>query len=829
MSQAEAVDPGLGLTGAEAARRLAAEGPNALPEAERRTLGRVVLEVVREPMLALLLASTAIYLVFGDIREAITLGVFVFVVIGITIVQERRTEHALDALRELSTPRARVLRDASWTVVDARELVPGDVIRLGDGDRVPADATLRTGTPMTVDESLLTGESVPVIALPGEGALHAGTLIGAGHGIAEVTATGARSQLGRIGASLRGVGPAKTPLQREMARLVAWCAAIAIALSAALVVIRGLGGAGWLHAALAGITLAMSLLPEEVPVILAVFLAIGAWRIARDRVLARRPSAIETLGQVTVLCVDKTGTLTQNRMHVRRLSAPGAELDVFDEGAVLPEDAHALVEIAHLACPREPIDPMDRAIARIATGALDGTEHLHPSWVQVREYPLRPGLLAVTHVWRDDETRTAVATKGAPEAVLDLCHLSGDELARWRARAEAMAAGGLRVLGVARARGGARTPPEAHDYDFEMCGLVGLADPIRPDTADTVARCRKAGVRVVMITGDHPATARAIARAAGIAADEVVTGAELEELDDDALGARLEAVDVVARAAPAHKLRIVRALQRRGEVAGMTGDGVNDAPALAAADIGIAMGARGTDVAREAAALVLVDDDLGSIVGAVRTGRRIYDNIRKAVQYTIAVHVPIAGLALFPPLLGWGALLTPIHVVFLELLIDPTCSVVFESEPEEADVMDRPPRRPGAPLLGVGRLGLSLLQGALVLAAGLAMIGAGHARGLGTDAVRALAFVALIAGNVSIVIANRSADAPWWRPRARNPALRWLLGGAALLLAVSLGIAPVSGLFQFAPPAAGYLALTALAATAPLLAISGLARAGARA
>jgi P-type Ca2+ transporter type 2C len=546
-----------------------------------------------------------------------------------------------------------------------------------------------------------------------------------------------------------------------------------------------------------------------------VFLALGAWRIARHRVLARRPAAVETLGAVTVLCVDKTGTLTENRIGVARLVTADAAIDA---GGALPEEVHALVEVALLACPREPTDPIDRAIAALAGDRLAGTEHLHPRWIQVREYPLRAGLLAVTHVWRGDGERTIVATKGAPEAILDLCHLDEPAAAAWRARAEAMAADGLRVLGVARAIAPAGAPPpDAHDFAFEPVGLLGLADPIRRETRETVAACRAAGMRVVMITGDHPATARAIARAAGIPADDVVTGAELDGLDDRALGERLARTHVIARAVPAHKLRIVQALRARGEVVGMTGDGVNDAPALAAADIGVAMGARGTDVAREAAALVLLDDALAAIVPAVRTGRRIHDNIRKSVGYTLAVHVPIAGLALLPPLFGWGAILAPVHVVFLELLIDPTCSIVLELEPEEPGVMTRPPRRPGTPLLGARRMTMSLVQGALALGAALGVVAWGHAVHLAAGSVRALGFVALIAGNLAILAASRAGDAPFWRSRARNRAALALGAAAATLAAIALAVPALRALFGFAPAGAGALATAALAGAAPVL------------
>jgi Ca2+-transporting ATPase len=825
-----------GLTSAEAARRLATDGPNALPTSERRTALRLALDVVREPMFVLLLAAGGLYVAFGDVQEALTLLGFVVIVMAITIVQEGRTERALDALRDLSSPRAQVLRDGAVITLAARDLVAGDVIRVAEGDRVPADAALREGTALAVDESLLTGESVPVAKLPdvavaalvapgGDGtpALFAGTVVVAGRGVAEVLATGPRSQLGRIGAALREVAARRTPLQTEIATLVRWFAIGGGALSIALAVIRMALGTDWREALLSGITLAMALLPEELPVVMTVFLALGAWRIARHGVLTRRVTAVETLGGADVLCTDKTGTLTQNRMTIARLVTADADLAIAPTADdALPEAVHALVEAGVLACPRDPFDPMETAFWTLARRTLAGTEHLHPDWQPVREYPLSPELLAVTRAWQaGDAPGLIVATKGAPEAVFELCHLDEATAAPWRARVAALASAGLRVLAVARSPElPATSPAAAHDVAFTLIGLVGLADPLRPAVPAAVAQCRAAGIRVVMITGDHPDTARAIARGAGIDAADVVTGAELEALDDDALATRLGQVAVVARAVPAHKLRIIRALQARGLVVGMTGDGVNDAPALRAADIGVAMGARGTDVAREAAALVLVDDDFAAIVAAVRTGRRVYDNLRAAIGYIVAVHLPIAGLALAPALIGWPPLLGPAHVLFLELIIDPACSIVFEAEPEDARVMARPPRSRAARLFDARAVAWSVAQGLTVLIAALAVIAWGRHAGLAADQVRGAGFTALVLGNLATLLASRSTRAPWWRTLGRrNPTVPWLLGGATAVLAMILAVPAVRGLFALGVPDGGLLTVAALAGLAPVLAL----------
>jgi Ca2+-transporting ATPase len=607
-------------------------------------------------------------------------------------------------------------------------------------------------------------------------------------------------------------------LHREVARVVRRIAVAAGVLCVALVAIHLAARHGLLQAGLAGITLAMSLLPEELPLVLTVFLTLGAWRMTKHRVLARRAAAIETLGAVTVLCVDKTGTLTVNRMAIRRVVTDVVQ-EVETRATQLPETCHETIEFGLLACPRQTTDAIDRAFARLATQTLGRTEHVHPDWAWVREYPLSPGLLAVTHVWRTDGQRIVVATKGAPEAIIDLCHLEPEVAAMWRARAETMAADGLRVIGVAHAEHlGSEMPGNAHDYAFEIIGLVGLADPLRDDTAATIATCHEAGVRVIMITGDHALTARAIARAAGLRGDDVITGPEIDALDDAALATRLERAEVIARTAPAHKLRIIQALRTRGEVVGMTGDGVNDAPALKAADVGIAMG-HGTDVAREAAGLVILDDALAAIAAAIRTGRAIYDNLRKVSVYLVAVHVPIAGLALLPPLFGWPALLGPVHIVLLELVIDPTCSIVFELEPPASDVMQRSPRGRGEHLFEARRVGYAAVLGLAALAGPLAIVAIAQLGGSAPGVVRALGFATLIAADVALVLAVRGR----FHLRETNRGVRWMVPAVAGVVATIFAVPFLRRLFGFDAVEWQSLAGAVLVGALPVLGLGWLA------
>jgi len=804
-----------GLSDAQSAERLRAEGCNELPTSKPRSMLAIAAGVMREPMLLLLLVSGGLYFLLGDVREALLLLFFVFVVLGIALYQERKTERVLEALRDLSSPRALVIRDGRERRIPGREVVRGDILILAEGDRVPADARLLWCSNLSVDESLLTGEAVPVrkraaddapAARPGGDDLpivYAGTLVVRGKGVAVVEAIGLHSEIGRIGKAVLKVAPEPTPLQRETRRLVQLFAGAGAALSLLVVAAYGVLRGDWLNGLLAGLTLAMSILPEEFVVILTVFLALGAWRMAKARVLTRRMPVVETLGAATVLCVDKTGTLTQNRMAVARLHVRGEELDVATPRDSLPENFHELVEYAILASQRDPFDPMEKALRALGETTLAQTEHLHAHWTLVHEYPLSTELLALSHVWRGPDRRHyVIAAKGAPEAVADLCHLSDARMKELEESIRRLADRGLRVLGVARAEFREEPlPGKQHDFDFEFLGLVGLTDPIRPAVPDSLAACYAAGIRVIMITGDYPGTARHVAAEIGLAPrDEILTGPELDRLNDAELRERLRRVNVFARVVSEQKLRIVEALKANGEIVAMTGDGVNDAPALKRAHIGIAMGARGTDVAREAAGLVLLDDDFSSIVAAVRLGRRMAANLRKAMAYTLAVHVPIAGLALLPVLAGWPLILAPAHIVFLELIINPTCSIVFEAEHEGPEVMREPPRPPGAPLFARRLLTLSLLQGAGVLLVMLAIFGLTLYRGLAENEARSLAFAALVVANLALVFINRSWTRRLWQTlRLPNPALWRVTAAALLLLGLVLYVPPLRALFRFAP------------------------------
>ena len=805
----------IGLTSREAEQILGEEGPNELPSSKQRGNLRIALDVMREPMFLLLVACGAIYLVVGDMQEALMLLAFVFFVMGITLYQEQKTERALEALRDLSSPRAMVIRDGTQQRIAGREVVRGDIIILAEGDRVPADALVLDCTSLSTDESLLTGESVAVRKVCGDASspavqpggddlpfVFSGTLVVRGQGIARAVATGQQSAIGKIGKALQTVTGEETLLQRETGRLVRVLAIAVFGLCTLLILIYGITRGAWLDGVLAGLTLAMAIMPNELPVVLTIFLALGAWRLSRTNVLARSAPVVETLGSATVLCVDKTGTLTLNRMTVTALHSDGILCNIGEFRKDPPPDTfHDLVEFSILASQRDPFDPMERAIKEFGEAYLAHTEHLHGDWRLEKEYPLSPELLAMSHVWRAPEGMDyVIAAKGAPEAVADLCHFSDSQQEEMMSVVTRMADDGLRVLGVARSYfREAGLPSQQHDFTFEFLGLVGLADPVRPTVAPALQDCYRAGIRMVMITGDYPGTARSIARQIGLVQrDEVITGPELDIMSDEELQHRIRTVNIFARVVPEQKLRLVKALKAIGEIVAMTGDGVNDAPALKSAHIGIAMGGRGTDVAREASDLVLLDDDFASIVRAVKMGRRIFDNLKKAMAYLLAIHVPIAGMSLIPVLFNWPLLFMPIHIAFLHLIIDPACSIVYEVEPAEADAMNRPPRDPKEPLFSKRVLLLSTLQGLSVLAMLLTIFGVCLARGQGELDARTLAFTTLIIANLGLMMTNRSWTSTIGKiHRTPNAALWWVTGGTVVFLGLVLTIPFLREIFRF--------------------------------
>ncbi|MFC7537197.1 cation-translocating P-type ATPase [Sphingomonas sp. GCM10030256] len=785
-----------GLNSAEAEARLSQFGPNILAVARRRSPWTIVVETVREPMLLLLAAAAGLYLLFGDLAEGLFMTAGACLSVLISIAQQVRSERALAALRRLAEPRAEVIRDGRKRTIPAAELVSGDLVLVSEGGRIPADGMLVSGDALEVDESILTGEAAANTKVPADpgaeasggalgealgSALYASTMVIRGQGVEQVTATGQATRVGRIGCELSVLQEEPTRLQRDIARLVQRIGALAVIFCVAAALSYGLLRGDWFGGMLAGLTLAIALVPVEFPMVFLVFLALGAWRLAKRNVLVRRSAVIETLGATTLLCVDKTGTITENRMRLHSIWREGAGHRL--DGA--PVDCREpLLRMARLASATHPNDPIDAAIH----AAMSGLGERAP----LRSFPLRPDFLAFVQVWGQDDASILYAAKGAPETILALCDMAEGERRQAEATVQRLASNGLRILGVASARFGAdpESDPGSLRYRFE--GLLAFEDPLRGDVPAAFEEARAGGVTIALITGDYPATALHAARAAGI---DVSAGVQTgPELSSTAVRPEMR---VFARIAPEQKLAIIRAFQASGQIVAMTGDGVNDAPALAAADVGLAMGQRGTDVAREAADLILLDDRAASIVDGIGLGRRIFANLRAALIYIVAVHVPVAGLALLPLVLGLPMIFYPAHLVLLELLIDPLCALVFEGRASERELMRQPPRRIAEPLFGSAQLGQAAVQGLTVLAVLFVfyflLVGGGGAVG----EARFATFTALVSSHLAL--AWRAASVGRGGASFPRKVLLALSAGAGLVLAVAGLVPGPAGILHFEP------------------------------
>lgn len=805
-----------GLTSAEAVEKLKTAGFNELPSAKPKTIWRIALEVIKEPMFILLIGCATLYMILGDYKEGVVMLSAVLIIIGITFYQSRKTERALDALKQLSSPRALVIRDGKEMRIPGREVVPDDILILHEGDRIPADGNIIDTTHLVVDESLLTGESVPVNKSE-NGSLSkvfSGTLVVQGKALVKVKSTGFSTEFGKIGKSLQSITEDQTRLQREMKILIRTLIIAGIFLSVAVVILYFITRGNFLQALLNGLAASMAILPEEFPVVLTVFLALGAWRLSKKNVLTRKPSAIETLGSATVLCTDKTGTITLNKMEVAAIGAVGQIIGK-NEFNNHPQVVQGILQLAHLASVHNSIDPMEKAISNALV------DKQHASYKLIKAYPISASLLAMTHVHGEGEIIETIAAKGAPEAIFDLCHLSESEREKFDRELEKMASMGFRILAVAKAEATSKTLPDIqHDFNYSFVGFIGFEDPIRPEVPAAIQECHQAGVKVIMITGDYPSTASNIGRQIQLPGyDSVITGEQLNALSDDELKLKIKDVSIFARVVPDQKLRIVNALKANNEIVAMTGDGVNDAPALKAAHIGIAMGNKGTDVAREASSLVLLDDNFASIVNAIRLGRKIFDNLQKAMSYILAIHMPIIGLTLLPSFItSLPLMLLPLHIIFMELIIDPVCSVAFEWEKEEKGIMNRPPRSIHHKFFGGKKILASIGQGLLLLLAVLGVyffsIYEGHTEG----EVRAIAFSSLIIGNLFLILTKLSKTRSFFAVLfEKNIPLYIIVAVAFGLLMMVISVPGLTDLFGFEFPGFYHFIPSVIAAASVLV------------
>jgi P-type Ca2+ transporter type 2C len=731
-----------GLSSIEAQALLVKYGENSIDKAREKSLYSTVLELLKEPMLLLLIAAGAISLALAELVDGILLLFTIFIILGITIYQTQKTEKALKALSELTMPLAIVIRDGLEIRIPSKNIVPGDAVILREGDRISADAKLTAATYFHVDESLLTGESLPISKDIGD-VVFTGSLVVRGHGKAEVFATGPNTQLGKIGKSLTEIREEKTNLQKSVERIVRVVGIAALITVIAVFGIYGTTRGNWLEAGLAGISVAMALIPEEFPVILTIFMALGAWRMAKVKVVARRPAAIEALGGISVLCVDKTGTLTENRMKISEIHTDSI---IWKENDSISGLLTEVIEIASMATPVSAFDPMDIAFQNLAK-ILPSRNF--SSLKSKSEKPLSKDNLFYTHVWQDSNTSAEIhAIKGAPEQIAILCNFDTKRKMNFLEKVSLEASRGFRTLAIAKSNDG---------INFEYLGLALLSDPIRIGVPAAVSECSKAGIRTIMITGDHPSTAITIAKNIGLESQNCLTGSEIDELSDFELSEKISSCSVFARVTPHHKLRLVRLLQENGETVAMTGDGINDAPALKAANVGIAMGQRGTDVAREAASLIITDDNFTSIVEGIRRGRAIFSNIQKALIYVIAVHIPIFGMALIPVLNSeWPLVLLPALIAFQEVIIDPASSIVFEAEEPDKKSMERLPRGKSKSLVGSREVIIGVLQGFSVLLVTFLVYWISLLNYNSEELSRSLTYASLLLSNLFLVLSNRS-------------------------------------------------------------------------
>ncbi len=814
-----------GLSSMDVATKLKEIGFNELPDFASKSWFDLVKQILKEPMFILLISSSFIYIFIGDYREGLILLSTFSIIIFITYYQNLRTEHALISLRKLSSPKATVVRDGIEQEIPVREIVPDDIIILNEGNRVAADSVILESQNLMVDESMLTGESFPISKslIESENLVFGGTLVTQGKAVVKVFSTGLNSKFGQIGESLISIKKGQTRLQTEMKILIRRLFLIGVGISVIVFIATYVTRGNLIGSLLNSIATSMAILPEEFPVILTVFLALGSWRLSKNNVLTQTPVAIENLGSTTVLCADKTGTITQNKMEIASIISDNKmiEKNDFHSNKVIISE---LLKVAYQASVENSKDPMEQAIKSLNEllyeNDLPGLKH-------VKHYPLSHELSAMTNVYETKETDPFyVSAKGSPEAIMQLCHLSEDIKSIHINLIHQMAERGNRVIAVAKAEyKNCELPLTHHEFDFKLLGFLGLADPIRPEVPRAVKECVEAGIRVVMITGDFPATARSIARQIGMNADSLtVTGKDLETMTDEELKAKIHQINVFARVVPAQKLRIVNALKSNGEVVVMTGDGVNDAPALKAADIGIAMGEKGTDVAREAAALILLDDNFASIVAAIRSGRRIFDNLQKAMSYVLAIHIPIIGMALLPSFFSFLPIfLMPLHIVFLELIIDPICSVAFELEQEEKGIMSRLPRDKNESFFGIKKIKSSLFKGIMLFILVLITYLFSVFMGFSHSETRAISFSTLVLGNVFLILSGLSESRGFLSVfREKNYAAWLILFIAISLLALIFMISNLRKLFDFEVTKSTHLLISVFSSLFLLLLFEGI-------
>ncbi|ETI90776.1 MAG: Calcium-transporting ATPase 1 [Clostridium butyricum DORA_1] len=788
-----------GLNSEEVEKLQKKYGMNELVSQEKPNMLKKFLGVFKEPMFLLLLIAATVYFLLGAPKDGAIMLVFVGFVASITFIQEWKTEKTMNALKDLTSPKVNTLRNGKNILIKSTELVPGDVVFLSEGERIPADCIVLEPSNFSVDESILTGESEYVMKVSTtqsekstdywkKDILYAGTLCVFGKCTAIVKFTGINTEYGKIGKAISEAKDEPTPLQKKVSILVKNIAIAGVILCISVMVASYFYSFDILNSILSGISLAMAIIPEEFPVVLTVFLSMGAYRLAKNNTLMRKISAVETLGSATVLCVDKTGTITQNKMKVKSIYSDGG---IFNNEDLKNQE---LSDLMVLSCEKDPYDPMEKAILEAANLSQLETVYKYDLSKKIA-FDSKTKRMANIYI---KDNKYYVAVKGSAETVLGLCNLDKQTMDEINIEIDKMASNGLRVLALADC-----TSEEVYEdlecYELTFKALVGLQDPPKDGVEEAIKLCKKAGIRVVMITGDYSKTAMAIGEEIGLKfTDKVIVGNEIDSLSENELCEVVKSCDVFSRVIPEQKMKIVKALKKNGEIVAMTGDGVNDAPALKSADIGIAMGQRGTEVAKEAADMILMDDNFTTIVKSVKDGRRVYDNIRKAMVYILIIHIPIAAMAMFAPLFNLPPLLLPMHIMLLELIIDPTCSIVFEGEPAEANIMENHPRPPQEPLLTRSLTIKVVLQGIIMFLAAFMPFHYMIDLGISSEYARSFSLITFIVANVTLVLVNRSnTELLYHLIKEKGSKVRLIVNSMALIMVFAIVYIPIlNGFFR---------------------------------
>lgn len=747
-------------------------GKNVFEKKHQYHFLRTVLNIVKEPAIILLAIACLLYFILGSLAEGFMMLTAIVLVAAISVYQEVKSGIALKALQQLTEPKVKVIRDQVEILLPAADLVPGDIILLDEGMKIPADAIIVQQNDLSVNESIISGESFPVEKSVAEGRnkLFQGCTINTGKCIARVTATGNSTVLGKLGKAMGEYTLPKTLLQLQINRFVRYLAIFGLAGLLVIFFLNYLRHENWATSLLFALTLALSAVPEEIPVAFSSFMALGAYKLSRLGVISRQPQVIENLGAVSVICLDKTGTLTENKMQVKTIFNYRTEelLDLAQNG---PVKNKPVLFYGMLASEQDPFDAMEKGIIESYLAHSDSSLASNP--MMIYEYPLQGRPPMMTHVYKGDNGLIAAA-KGAAERILRVCRLTEAEHNKVIGHVKSLAAKGFRVIAVASASpADAAFPASQDDFDWQFEGLLALYDPPKKNITGVIKQFREAMIDVKLLTGDYPETAIHLAGETGIPDPlRCITGDEVNTMSDDELKSMVGNTHVFARMFPEAKLRVIEALKSEGHIVAMTGDGVNDGPALKAASVGIAMGKKGTEIARQASDLILTDDDMDRMVTAIAEGRKIYSNLKKAIRYIISIHIPIVLVATLPVILGWTYpnIFTPIHVIFMELIMGPTCSIFFEKEPVEKNSMQQPPRKQDYGLFTAQELMISVTQGAIIAASILMLYYFYMVAGAGLEETRTIVFTTLILSNIFLTFINRSfTQSIYYTIRYKNP------------------------------------------------------------